>query len=137
MFLAELCAEVRNYFETDKRFGDFTISGGTFAPSDFIKDGQYFRIVGSTFNDGVYRCPATGLTDETFTGAVWAMSVPPDFIALSTEIEEYNNSDAGKASPFTSESFGGYAYTKATDSNGAPIGWQKAFANRLNLWRKI
>ena len=137
MFLAELCAEVRNYFETDKRFGDFTISGGTFAPSDFIQDGQYFRIVGSTFNDGVYRYPATGLTDETFTGAVWAMSLPPDFIALSAEIEEYNNSDAGKASPFTSESFGGYAYTKATDSNGAPIGWQKAFASRLNQWRKI
>ena len=137
MFLAELCAEVRNYFETDKRFGDFTISGGTFAPSDFIQDGQYFRIVGSTFNDGVYRYPATRLTDETFTGAVWAMSLPPDFIALSAEIEEYNNSDAGKASPYTSESFGGYSYTKATDSNGAPIGWQKAFASRLNLWRKI
>ena len=137
MFLAELCAEVRNYFETDKRFGEFTISGGTFAPSDFIKDGQYFRIIGSTFNDGVYRYPATGLTDETFSGAVWAMSLPPDFIALSAEIEEYNNSDAGKASPFTSESFGGYAYTKATDSNGAPIGWQKAFANRINQWRKL
>ena len=137
MFLAELCAEVRNYFETDKRFGDFTISGGTFAPSDFIQDGQYFRIVGSTFNDGVYRCPATGLTDETFTGAVWAMSLPPDFIALSAEIEEYNKSDAGKASPYTSESFGGYSYTKATDSNGAPIGWQKAFASRINQWRKL
>ena len=137
MFLAELCAEVRNYFETDKRFGDFTISGGTFAPSDFIQDGQYFRIVGSTFNDGVYRYPATGLTDETFTGAVWAMSLPPDFIALSAEIEEYNNSDAGKASPYISENFGGYGYTKATDSNGAPIGWQKAFASRINQWRKL
>ena len=137
MFLAELCAEVRNYFETDKRFGDFTISGGTFAPSDFIQDGQYFRIVGSTFNDGVYRCPATGLTDETFTGAVWAMSLPPDFVALSAEIEEYNNSAAGKASPYTSESFGGYSYTKATDASGAPIGWQKAFASRINQWRKL
>ena len=137
MFLAELCAEVRNYFETDKRFGEFTISGGTFAPSDFIQDGQYFRIVGSTFNDGVYRYPATGLTDETFTGAVWAMSLPPAFIVLSAEIEEYHKSDAGKASPFTSESFGGYAYTKATDSNGAPIGWQKAFASRINQWRKL
>ena len=137
MFLAELCAEVRNYFETDKRFGEFTISGGTFAPSDFIQDGQYFRIVGSTFNDGVYRYPATGLTDETFTGAAWAMSLPPDFIALSAEIEEYNKSDAGKASPYTSESFGGYSYTKATDANGAPIGWQKAFASRINQWRKL
>ena len=65
------------------------------------------------------------------------MAVPPTLIAISAEIEEYNKSDAGKASPYTAESFGGYSYTKATDANGAPIGWQKAFASRLNKWRKI
>ena len=65
------------------------------------------------------------------------MAVPPALIELATEIEEYNNSDAGKASPFTSESFGGYAYTKATDANGSPIGWKKAFASRLSKWRKL
>ena len=65
------------------------------------------------------------------------MAVPPTLIALTAEIEAYNDSDAGKASPFTSESFGGYSYTKATDANGAPIGWQKAFASRLNKWRKL
>ena len=87
--------------------------------------------------DGVHQYPASDLTDEVFHGAVWAMAVPPTLIALSAEIEEYNKSDAGKASPFTSESFGGYAYTKATDANGAPIGWKKAFASRLNKWRKL
>ena len=87
--------------------------------------------------DGVHQYPAADLTDEVFHGAVWAMAVPPTLIALSAEIEEYNKSDAGKASPYTSESFGGYAYTKATDANGAPIGWQKAFASRLNKWRRL
>ena len=77
------------------------------------------------------------LTDEVFYGAVWAMAVPPSIIALDFEIEEYNKSDASKASPYTAESFGGYSYTKATDANGAPIGWQKAFASRLNKWRKL
>jgi hypothetical protein len=77
------------------------------------------------------------LTDEVFEGAVWAMAVPPTLIALAAEIKAYNDSDAGKASPYTSESFGGYSYTKATDANGAPIGWQKAFASRLNKWRKL
>ena len=89
------------------------------------------------FNDGVHQYPASDLTDEVFHGAVWAMAVPPAVIDLATEIEEYNKSDAGKASPFTSESFGGYAYTKATDANGAPIGWKKAFASRLSKWRKL
>ena len=136
--LTEICAEIRNYFEVPngRHFGTFTISGGSIAPLDFLQEGQYFRIVGSVFNDGVYQYPAK-LKDEVFEGAVWAMAVPPTLIALAAEIEEYNKSDAGKASPFTSESFGGYSYTKATDANGAPIGWQKAFASRLNKWRKL
>ena len=137
--LTELLAEIRNYFEVPngRHFGKFTISGGSIAPLDFLQDGQYFRIVGSVFNDGVYQYPAESLTDEVFEGAVWAMALPPSIIALAAEIKAYNDSDAGKPSPYTSESFGGYSYTKATDANGAPIGWQKAFASRLNKWRKL
>ena len=137
--LTEICAELRNYFEVPngRHFGTFEISGGSIAPLDFLHEGQYFRIIGSVFNDGVHQYPATSLTDEVFEGAVWAMAVPPTLIALSDEIEEYNKSDAGKASPYTSESFGGYSYTKATDASGAPISWQKAFASRLNKWRKL
>ena len=137
--LTELLAEIRNYFEVPngRHFGTFTISGGSIAPLDFLQEGQYFRIAGSVFNDGVYQYPATSLKDEVFEGAVWAMALPPSIIALSAEIEEYNKSDAGKPSSYTSESFGGYSYTKATDANGAPIGWQNAFASRLNKWRKL
>ena len=136
--LTELLAEIRNYFEVPngRHFGKFTISGGSIA-LPFLVSGQYFRIVGSVFNDGVYQYGAAELADETFDGAVWALSLPPDLIALSAEIEEYNKSEVGKPSPFTAESFCGYSYTKATDSNGAPIGWQKAFASRLNQWRKL
>ena len=137
MDLTNLCAELRNYFETKKRFGTFTISDGSLSPSNFLQSGQYYRIVGSVFNDGVHRHPAHDLTDETFDGAVWAMAVPPAVVDLATEIEEYNKSDVGKPSPYISENFGGYGYTKATDANGTPIGWQKAFASRLNKWRKL
>ena len=137
--LTELLAEIRNYFEVPngRHFGTFTISGGSIAPLDFLQEGQYFRIIGSVFNDGVYQYPAESLTDEVFEGAVWAMTLPPSIIALAAEIKAYNDSDAGKPSPYTSESFGGYSYTKATDANGAPIGWQKAFASRLSKWRKL
>ena len=136
--LTEICAEIRNYFEVPngRHFGTFTISGESIAPLDFLQEGQYFRIVGSVFNDGVYQYPAE-LKDEVFEGAVWAMAVPPTLIALAAEIKAYNDSDAGKTSPYTSESFGGYSYTKATDANGAPIGWKRAFASRLNKYRKL
>ena len=137
--LTEICAELRNWFVVPNgvHIQTYTISGGSIAPLDFLQEGQYFRIIGSVFNDGVHQYPAADLTDEVFHGAVWAMAVPPSLIALSAEIEEYNKSDAGKPSLFTSESFGGYAYTKATDASGAPISWQKAFASRLNKLRKL
>ena len=137
--LTEICAELRNYFEVPngRHFGKFEISGGSIAPLDFLQEGQYFRIVGSVFNDGVYQYPATSLTDEVFEGAVWAMAVPPSIIALSAEIKAYNDSDTGMASPYTSESFGGYSYTKATDANGVPVDWRRIFSSRLHRWRKL
>ena len=137
MDLTNLCAELRNYFETEKRFGTFTISDGSLSPSNFLQDGQYYRIVGSVFNDGVHRHPAHDLTDETFDGAVWAMAVPPAVVELAAEIEEYNKSDAGKPSSYISENFGGYGYTKATGSNGKVLTWKSVFADALNRYRKL
>ena len=137
MDLTNLCAELRNYFETKKRFGTFTISGGSISPSDFLQDGQYFRIVGSVFNDGVHRHPAHDLTDETFDGAVWAMAVPPAVAELLQKIQEFEAATANAPTAYTSESFGGYSYTKATDENGLPVGWRSVFKSELNRWRKL
>lgn len=135
--LDEFFAEIRNYFVAEVITGDFEIVNGTLAPLAFAKEGQCFRIVGSALNDGVYQVPSSHLVDEKFSGEVWVMAVPPAVIALAREIEEYQKSDAAKATPYTSESFGGYSYSKATDKNGAPISWRQAFASRLNFWRKI
>ena len=137
MDLTNLCAEIRNYFETEKRFGTFTISDGSISPSNFLQDGQYFRIVGSVFNDGVYRYPAHDLVDETFKGAVWAMNVPPAVVELLQKIQEFEAATANAPTAYTSESFGGYSYTKATDENGLPVGWRSVFKSELNRWRKL
>jgi hypothetical protein len=118
--------------------GRFTIDGGKIAPLDFIQENQYFRIVGSVFNDGVYKNTADlELTNENFSGSVWSMAVPPSVIDLAEEIKKYNESDEAKPSAYTSESFGGYSYSKATDENGAPMGWKKVFASRLKPYRRI
>ena len=137
--LTEICAELRNWFVVPNgvHIQTYTISGGSIAPLDFLQDGQYFRIIGSVFNDGVHQYPASDLTDEVFHGAVWAMAVPPAVIDLAAEIEEYNKSDAGKASPYISENFGGYGYTKATGSNGKVLTWKSVFADALNRYRKL
>ena len=139
MIITEICAELRNWFVVPNgvHIQTYTISGGSIAPLDFLQEGQYFRIIGSVFNDGVHQYPAADLTDEVFHGAVWAMAVPPTLIALSAEIEEYNKSGAGKASPYISENFGGYGYTKATGSNGKVLTWKSVFADALNRYRKL
>ena len=137
MDLTNLCAEIRNYFETEKRFGTFTISDGSISPSNFLQSGQYYRIVGSVFNDGVHRHPAHDLTDETFDGAVWAMAVPPAVVELLSKIDDFEKAEANSPTAYTSESFGGYSYTKATDENGLPAGWRSVFKSELNKWRKL
>ena len=136
MDLTNLCAELRNYFEPQKHFGTFTISGGSISPSDFLQDGQYFRIVGSVFNDGVHRHPAHDLTDETFNGAVWAMNVPPAVVELLQKIQEFEAAAANAPTAYISESFGGFSYTKATDENGLPVGRRSGSKSDPNTWRR-
>lgn len=146
--LTELCKELNNWFEKDRIIGEFKIEDGELSGmSDVLQDGQYFRIVGSVFNDGVYEYPTVNLEDEEFDGAVWAMAVPPSVIALAKEIQEwvdkYGGVDSQAMSPYHSESFGGYSYTKkggASSYGGSDSGstsWQGAFASRLNKYRRI
>ena len=132
---------IHNYFEKAKYDGHYVISNGTIT-LPFVKYGQYFRIVGSDLNDGVYRYPAQ-LVDEEFDGEVWPLSVPKSLLSIIDDIEEWQSAnDDVLNSPFQSESFGGYSYTKASGSGSAgktatQCGWQDMFASRLNQWRKI
>ena len=73
--LEAVLTHLNNWFAREMYAGTFTVTGGKLALSD-LAEGQYFRIVGSVFNDGLHQYPATDLADETFTGAVWALAVP-------------------------------------------------------------
>ena len=149
--LSEICAEIKNYFtwESDRHIGDFAIADGQITPPiDFSTN--YFRIVGSRLNDGVHKVSDLAehpLKDEEFHGAVWIMSPPNDFIALVEEIESWQESNGGATSvamsPFQSESFGGYSYSKgsggsANGSGGSYVPtWKSQYASRLKIYRKI
>jgi len=115
--------------------GEFTVQGGQLT-LPFLQTGQYFRVVGSVFNDGLHQYPVADLTDETFTGSVWALTVPKAVIELAEEIDAWQTKN-GDPGPFTSESFGGYSYSKATNASGMAVGWQDVFKSRLNDWRRI
>lgn len=146
--IEQICAHLHNYFDRDRNgrlYGwqtdKFTISGGTMT-LDFLQPGQYYHIEGSVFNDGVHQYPTLDMTDETFEGTIYAMHVPPQFLALANEIAQWQRDNgAAVASPYQSESFGGYSYTKASAGtrNGAVqnAGWETIFANRLDEYRKL
>ena len=147
--LTELCQELRNWFDRNqpKYYGEFTIENGVLILSDnmSLKDGQYFRIVGSALNDGVHKYGVYGdsLEDEIFNGSVWAMAIPPSVISLAKDIGDWIDKYGDVMnSPYSSESFGGYSYSKAQGYSGTGGGkmlstWRAVFANRLNRWRKI
>lgn len=129
-----VCREIRNYFVKSVHNGRFTVIDGTMQ-LPFLVEGQYFRVIGSVLNDGIYQYPENSLQDEAFSGTIVAMAIPPAFLKLVEKIKEFNAKN--NYSPYTSESWGGYSYTKATDSNGQAVGWKTAFAKELNAWRKI
>jgi hypothetical protein len=158
--LTELCAYLKNYFLVDYRnidkrihYGTFTIENGRIQPLDFLQDGQYYRIVGSVFNDGVWQyhppdeqteeTEESAMEDEVFSGSIWAMNIPPKVVALAHDIEAWIAANSASVdSPYQSESFGGYSYSLKSGSSavagGSDIfGWQSQFAAQLAPYRRL
>lgn len=141
MILSELCQELKNWFcdiEKDVYSDTFSIESGALS-LPFLKEGQYYRIVGSTFNDGVHQYGDDNLIDETFTGTVWAMRIPKAVLDLAEEIDSWieKNGDA-VTSPYQSEAWGGYSYSlKGGGSESGSLSWRTVFGGRLNRWRKL
>lgn len=155
--LSELCRELNNYFcrdDADKITGTFAVVDGELMPPVYFLDGQYYRIVGSVFNDGVhnYRTEPTPedetLKDEPeFDGQVWKMRVPQEVLNLAERISEWRTkneaADSPNMSPYQSESFGIYSYSKGSSgqsksgAGSTAVSWQSQFASELNKYRRV
>jgi hypothetical protein len=153
--ITEYCEYCKNFFLkdyiglTDIYKGEFTIESGAFvSPSFTLKPNQYFRIVNSDVNDGVYcNKPASMalLQNETFTGQVWLMAVPRSFVTLCDSIAAWRNkyelAGGANMSPFQAESVQGvYNYSKGSTgstSGGAAVTWQAQFGKFLSAYRRI
>ena len=137
--LEQVLMNIRNWFPVKGGIysGTFTIKdGGITLP--FLADGQYFRICGSVFNDGLHQYNVLDLVDETFNGTIWALAIPKAVIELAAEIEAWEKKNGEAASGiYQSESFGGYQYSKQTASDGGQVTVWSVFRKRLNQWRKL
>lgn len=153
MILTEICQYLKNWFDRNQKkwIGKISISNEVIRLGDQVIElvpGQYYRVIGSLFNDGVHKLDTYDvLIDEPeFDGAVWSMAIPPAVVELATEIEEWQSKYGGVGSvamsPFNSESFGGYSYSKSGGGSGdgerGAVGtWQGVYGKRLSMWRKI
>lgn len=154
--LTDLCAYLKNWFDTDEYHkklprmeGEFVVSDGKIAELEYLLvENQYFYIYGSLFNDGVHKYDnKLVLIDEKFYGLVQSMRIDPDFLALVKEMEDweakYGAVDSVAMSPYNSESFGGYSYSKSSGNgadNSASVTAsdpKTMFKSRLNRWRKL
>lgn len=138
--LKQILDYIHNYFIKEIHRGRFVIVNGTI-PSGIVQNDQYFCIKGSIFNDGLYQYPTENLNDEEFEGEIWALAIPKDVIDITREVEgwvaKYGNTIN---SPFNSESFGGYSYTKShsgADAKSSNSSWQGVFSSKLDVYRKI
>ena len=135
--LETILSYLHNWFPSKKQRGAFEIVSGAL-DADFIREGQYYRIIGSVFNDGLHQMGDIDdtLTDEAFDGEVWALAVPKIVVSLAERIRDYRekNPETDKVS----ESFGGYSYSRGAGADGsASGGWQAAFRSELNRWKKV
>lgn len=132
--LEQIMRQTNNWFATGIYTGKFEIKNGSIT-LPFLRSKQYFRVVGSVFNDGVYQYPAGDLEDEAFEGAIWALAVPKAIVSLSEEVAKWQERNGEAAlSPYTSESFGGYSYSKG---DGSESGWESTFKSKLDCWRRL
>lgn len=152
--LQQICEVLHNYDfgnEIKEYSGAFEIAGHTIS-LPFLIDGQRFLIKGSILNDGLYTyhengikddddSAVVGLHDETWTGTICALAVPPAVTALSAEIKQWVDKYGAEVnSPYAAESvIGVYSYQKGTGGSGAggAVTWQDVFKDRLNRWRKV
>ena len=137
--LPDLMRETRNFFPTAALDASWTLKDGALSPSGGLPEGSWIALTGSALNNGVYQlgpgCSIPGARDENWTGRIWLLAPPADFLALAQKISRWTQAQ-GTCQP-VKESFGAYSRELATDSSGLPITWQKYFAREMQPFRRM
>lgn len=135
----DLMRETRNFFPAAAMDASWTLHNGALTPADGLHPGDWMAVTGSLFNNGVFQlngdCAIPSAVDESWTGVVWLLAPPADFLALAVEIDAWVRQQGNAVA--VKESFGAYSRELATDSDGKPITWQAYFARQLQPWQRM
>lgn len=134
--VAAMMRQCRNYFETGYIDGTFRITGNQL---DAGAETRYIYISGSKMHDGVWELADGYLVgrdapgDEEFTGRVWELSPPLDFLSLCQTVETYDAKYPMSA--IIRETFGGYSREWAEKMMG--LTGAQVFAGRVSTYNRM
>jgi hypothetical protein len=108
-----------------------------------MQEGQHFALVRTHYVYGTYAY-GDEIEDSEFDGAVWLMDVPKDVMDVAEKMTEWESANGGvdspAMSPYQSESFGGYSYSKGSSGKGkvgSSVFDNAEFAAVLSPFKKI
>ena len=126
--VSDVMRHVRNHFVRDSRTGTWKHVSGTLTPSAYFSPGMWIAIVGAGDFCGVYQLDEQGgipdLGDVSWTGEIYRLNPPADFIRLCGDISCWAAANPDPA--IQSEKLGQYSVTREACS------WETAFAAALN-----
>ena len=131
--VSDVMRHVRNHFIRDSLCATWHHAGGTLSPTEHFRPGMWIAITGNNAPTGVFQLDEQGgipgLEDITWTGRVYRLNPPADFIRLCGDIACWAAANPDIA--ITGEKLGEYSVSRRA------VTWQEAFAPALAPYRRM
>ena len=131
--VSDVMRHVRNHFVRDAITGNWAHTEGVLTPSEHLAPGMWIALSGKDTPQGVYQLDENGgipnMPNTTFTGTVYLLDPPADFIRLCGDIGCW--AAAHPDPSVSSEKLGEYSVSRSA------VTWETAFAPALAPYRRM
>ena len=131
--VSDVMRHVRNHFIQSSVSGAFSHTDGSLTPEEHFRPGMWIAVTGDGAPSGVFQLDENGgihgLEDTDWTGTVYLLDPPADFLRLCGDIGCWAAAHDDPA--VSSERFGEYSISRQ------PVTWETAFAPALAPYRRM